>query len=123
MRPLHSFPLMLLIIFYHSLPLTSGASVHKMASAVHKMAASVSPVQPIQSSNRKGKMLGLDTGNPEADSEAEMWIMALIGAMAAAAPLAFLNPGLGFKRKRSTDEAGALFPNAEQILNYINNQY
>ena len=58
MRPLHSFPLMLLIIFYHSLPLTSGASVHKMASAVHKMAASVSPVQPIQRSIRQGKMLG-----------------------------------------------------------------
>ncbi|XP_023340478.1 uncharacterized protein LOC111710598 [Eurytemora carolleeae] len=51
----------------------------------------------------KGRMLGLDTGNPDADSEAEMWIMALIGAMAAAIPVAFLSPGLGFRRRRSID--------------------
>ena len=40
-------------------------------------------------------MLGINTGNPEADSEAGMWLMALIGTLAAAVPVAFLSPGLG----------------------------
>jgi len=98
--------------------------------------ASVLNVQPVQSiiktslekndkeviDNRNGKMLGLDTGNPEADSEAEMWIMALIGAMAAAAPLAFLNPGLGFKKKRSTDEDNSIADQIKRISTFINNK-
>ena len=29
-----------------------------------------------------------------------MWIMGLIGVLAAAIPVAFLNPSLGFKRRR-----------------------
>ena len=63
---------MLLIIFSHSLHITSAASVHKMAdnehkmassehkmaASEHKMAAFVSPVQPLNSGNRQGKMLG-----------------------------------------------------------------
>jgi hypothetical protein len=40
-------------------------------------------------------MLGINTGNPEADSEAGMWLMALIGTLAAAVPVAFLSPSLG----------------------------
>ena len=47
------------------------------------------------------QMLGLDTGNPEADAEAEMWIAALLGTLAAAIPVAVLNPSLGFRRRRS----------------------
>ena len=47
------------------------------------------------------RLLGLDTGNPAADHEAEMWIMGLIGTLAAAIPVAFLNPSLGFRRSRS----------------------
>ena len=65
MRPIHSFPLMLLIIYSHSLHIASAASVHKMAdnehkmaAIEHKMAAIVSPVQPLNSGNRQGKMLG-----------------------------------------------------------------
>merc|ERR1711915_780796 len=46
------------------------------------------------------RMLGLDTGNPAADFEAEMWIAALIGTLTAAIPIAFLNPSLGFRRRR-----------------------
>ena len=49
------------------------------------------------------RMMGLDTGNEAADFEAGMWLMALIGTLAAAVPVAFLNPSLGFK-KRSLDE-------------------
>ena len=45
--------------------------------------------------------LGMDTGNPAADHEAEMWIAALIGTLMAAVPVALLNPSLGFRRKRS----------------------
>jgi hypothetical protein len=41
------------------------------------------------------RMLGINTGNPEADSEAGMWLMALIGTLAAAVPVAFLSPSLG----------------------------
>jgi len=47
--------------------------------------------------------IGLDTGNPAADHEASMWLMALIGTLAAAIPVAFLSPSLGFK-KRSADD-------------------
>merc|ERR1712223_635885 len=49
----------------------------------------------------QGSMFGLDTGNPAADFEAEMWIAALIGTLTAAIPVALLNPGLGFRKKRS----------------------
>ena len=51
----------------------------------------------------QGRMMGLDTGNEAADFEAGIWLMALVGALAAAVPVAFLNPSLGFKKKRSVD--------------------
>ena len=46
-------------------------------------------------------MLGIDTGNAEADREAEMWLMALIGILVAAVPIALLSPSLGFRKERS----------------------
>jgi len=49
-------------------------------------------------SKESGRMMGLNTGNPEADSEAGMWLMALIGTLAAAVPVAFLSPSLGKSR-------------------------
>ena len=59
-------------------------------------------------------MMGLDTGNDAADFEAGMWLMALIGTLAAAVPVAFLNPSLGFK-KRSFSEN----PVMDQVVNAI----
>jgi len=56
--------------------------------------------------NEPRMSIGLDTGNPAADHEASMWLMALVGTLAAAIPVAFLSPSLGFK-KRSAD---ATFP-------------
>ena len=50
------------------------------------------------------RMMGLNTGNDAADHEAGIWLMALIGVLAAAVPVAFLNPSLGFKKKRSAEE-------------------
>ena len=50
------------------------------------------------------RMMGLNTGNDAADHEAGIWLMALIGVLAAAVPVAFLNPSLGFKKKRSADQ-------------------
>ena len=44
------------------------------------------------------RMLGIDTGNAEADREAEMWLMALIGVLVAAVPIALLSPSLGFRK-------------------------
>ena len=55
-------------------------------------------------SNSGQGFLGMDTGNPAADHEAEMWIAALIGTLMAAVPVALLNPSLGFRRKRSVLE-------------------
>jgi len=52
----------------------------------------------------KPRMMGLNTGNDAADHEAGIWLMALIGVLAAAVPVAFLNPSLGFKKKRSAEE-------------------
>ena len=47
---------------------------------------------------RRPRMLGIDTGNAEADREAEMWLMALIGVLVAAVPIALLSPSLGFRK-------------------------
>ena len=47
-----------------------------------------------------GRMFGLDTGNSNTDFEAGMWLMALVATLAAAVPVAFLSPDLGFKRKK-----------------------
>ena len=46
------------------------------------------------------RMFGIDTGNPSTDFEAGMWLMGLVATLAAAVPLAFLSPNLGFRRKR-----------------------
>ena len=51
----------------------------------------------------KARMMGIDTGNESTDFEAGMWLMALLGTLAAAVPVAFLSPNLGFK-KRSVDD-------------------
>ena len=51
----------------------------------------------------KARMMGIDTGNERTDFEAGMWLMTLLGTLAAAVPVAFLSPNLGFK-KRSVDE-------------------
>ena len=48
-------------------------------------------------------MFGIDTGNSDTDQEAGMWLFALLGTLAAAVPVAFLSPNLGFK-KRSVSE-------------------
>ena len=61
------------------------------------------------------RMFGIDTGNSETDFEAGMWLMALLGALAAAVPVAFLSPGLGFK-KRSIDQTRSI----EILLRNIN---
>ena len=53
-------------------------------------------------------LLGIDTGNPAADHEAEMWIAALIGTLMSAVPVALLNPSLGFRRKRSVLETSEI---------------
>ena len=47
------------------------------------------------SKSESPRMMGINTGNPAADSEAGMWLMALIGTLAAAVPVAFLSPSLG----------------------------
>ena len=52
----------------------------------------------------QGRMMGLDTGNDAADFEAGVWLMALVGVLAAAAPVAFLNPSLGFKKRSAESQ-------------------
>ena len=61
------------------------------------------------------RMFGIDTGNSATDFEAGMWLMALLGTLAAAVPVAFLSPGLGFK-KRSIDQTRSI----EILLKNIN---
>ena len=48
----------------------------------------------------QGRMFGISTGDPSTDFEAGMWLMGLVATLAAAVPLAFLSPNLGFKRRR-----------------------
>ena len=63
----------------------------------------------------EARMMGLDTGNSAADFEAGMWLMALIGTLAAAVPVAFLNPSLGFK-KRSISQDDSIM---DKVVNAI----
>lgn len=49
-------------------------------------------------------MFGLNTGSEQADQEAGFWLMGLMGVLIVAAPVAFLSPSLGFKKKRSAEE-------------------
>lgn len=76
----------------------------------HERISNNSDTEPIKvknSTNNTGKsrerMFGIDTGNSETDFEAGMWLFALLGTLAAAIPVAFLSPNLGFK-KRSVNE-------------------
>ena len=55
-------------------------------------------IRPQRRRPRMPRMLGIDTGNAEADREAEMWLMALIGVLVAAVPIALLSPSLGFRK-------------------------
>ena len=58
----------------------------------------VGPAKRQENSN-KGRMFGIDTGNSDTDQEAGMWLFALLGTLAAAVPVAFLSPNLGFKKR------------------------
>ena len=64
----------------------------------------------------KGRMFGIDTGNSDTDQEAGMWLFALLGTLAAAVPVAFLSPNLGFK-KRSVNE-DVLWNTFEEKINH-----
>jgi len=64
----------------------------------------------------EARMLGLDTGNPEADAEAEMWIAGLLGTLAAAIPVALLNPSLGFRKRRSLHKYSIVNDNVAEFL-------
>lgn len=65
----------------------------------------ISPVfGPLNPPVEEGRMFGLDTGNDAADFEAGVWLMALVGTLAAAVPVAFLNPSLGFKKRSLNDD-------------------
>ena len=84
----------------------------------------------------EARMLGLDTGNPEADAEAEMWIAGLlgkyqihiniktvsyvcyfsVGTLAAAIPVALLNPSLGFRKRRSLHKDSIVNDNVAEFL-------
>ena len=65
----------------------------------------VSPAFNLPNNPNEARMMGLDTGNEAADFEAGMWLMALIGTLAAAVPVAFLNPSLGFKKRSVNDDS------------------
>lgn len=54
------------------------------------------------------RMLGIETGNAEADREAEMWLMALIGVLVAAVPVALLSPSLGFRKGDAKDDRNSV---------------
>ena len=52
------------------------------------------------------RMFGLHTGNEQADREAGLWLLGLMGVLAVAAPVAFLSsPNLGFKKKKRSVSA------------------
>ena len=55
--------------------------------------------------SNNGRMFGIDTGNSDTDQEAGMWLFALLGTLAAAVPVAFLSPNLGFKKRSVSENA------------------
>ena len=61
-------------------------------------------------------MMGLDTGNDAADFEAGVWLIALVATLAAAVPVAFLNPSLGFKKKRSVEDPSGTIEESSNMV-------
>merc|ERR1712050_49203 len=91
-------------LLYISLPLLLFTQVYSSSHSLARVGRGDKEKQNAEK-RESGRMMGLDTGNPAADFEAGMWIAALIGTLVSAIPVAFLSPSLGFKRKRSLDDA------------------
>ena len=88
----------ILTIIFHTNLLIIFGTLRDINLSSHMKDFHIFPIPDFQDDVHKketGRMLGINTGNPEADSEAGMWLMALIGTLAAAVPVAFLSPGLG----------------------------
>ena len=66
-------------ISFHLHFLNSDPEHHKCQSKTQtKLASSIIIIVQVLVAS-EARMLGLDTGNPEADAEAEMWIAGLLG--------------------------------------------
>lgn len=48
----------------------------------------------------KARFLGIDVGDDKTNFEAGMWLLGLLAILATAIPAVFLDPSLGFKRKK-----------------------
>lgn len=56
---------------------------------------------------REVRFLGINSGNLNTNFQAGMWLLGLVGVLAAALPVVFLDSSLAYKRKRSAFEDGA----------------
>ena len=93
-------------------------SIYENETSVFDQAEQVNEIKntSYDMAESNSRMFGIDTGNADTDHEAGMWLMALLGTLAAAVPVAFLSPNLGFK-KRSADEPlpfGVIIENTNQ---------
>ncbi|XP_042857681.1 uncharacterized protein LOC122243973 [Penaeus japonicus] len=48
----------------------------------------------------EGRILGIDVGDENTNFQAGMWLLALVGLLATAIPAVFLDPSLGFRKRR-----------------------
>lgn len=47
-----------------------------------------------------GRFLGIDVGDESTNFQAGMWLIGLVGLLATAIPAVFLDPSLGFRRRK-----------------------
>ena len=101
---------MLIIVTLHTFIQLQAQAIKFLSASSYKVGANNSLPIPSNLAKSKhndnpneGRMFGIDTGNSDTDQEAGMWLFALLGTLAAAVPVAFLSPNLGFK-KRSASE-------------------
>lgn len=55
---------------------------------------------PPEGAVAEGRILGLDVGDENTNFQAGMWLLALVSLLATAIPAVFLDPSLGFRRRR-----------------------
>ncbi|XP_037782667.1 uncharacterized protein LOC119579028 [Penaeus monodon] len=53
----------------------------------------------------EGRILGLDVGDENTNFQAGMWLLALVSLLATAIPAVFLDPSLGFRKRRKRHAA------------------
>ncbi|XP_042207977.1 uncharacterized protein LOC121856447 [Homarus americanus] len=65
--------------------------------------SSAVPPDDVRRTAETGRFLGIDVGDENTNFQAGMWLLALVGLLATAIPAVFLDPSLGFRKRKKRD--------------------